>query len=141
MRQRFSSKVTNIPLPKRMYGSEENQKIIKELKEEGSIRAEIQKNIFDYVYNNKSQLELIEKLNSEPRYKICKEYFEIWIKDISSKKYEIEEQVRIGRKNGKSDEEIFNFLTKVAKYRRYQKYFQQIIASVQIDDEKGIEYE
>jgi len=123
--------------------TEKNKKTQSENKEYYKVKIEIMELIFDYVYNNKSIAELIEKLNSEEKYKKFGAYFEGWINDTFSKRQQMVKKIKREMQNGKNEEEIIKALSSVQQFRNHNKFFQSIIMSVYEENtgEKGIEHE
>ncbi len=122
--------------------TEKDKKTISINKEYKDVKMDIMEIILDYIYNNKSTVTLIEKLNSEQKYRKYGEYFERWISDTISKKQQMIDKVKKELQNGKNQEEIIESLSDVQKFKHYYRFFQAVIDSVEENNnEKGIEHE
>ena len=108
--------------------------------EDSKIRMEINELINDYIFNNKSLIELINKLNSEQRYKKYGKYFELWISEKNAKKEEFIKAFKSEQQKGESTDKIIEKLSRIARYETYKKYIPNVVSLIESDEEKDIEH-
>ena len=121
----------------------ENAKTREECKKQAEIKNEIFDLIDDYIYAERPTLELIEKLNSEERFKEYGQYFAGWIEDRNSKYKMVIKTIESEREQGKSNEEIFKKLCFNHKFRIHRQYYKKLLYNdIKVEEkEKGIEHE
>ncbi len=118
-----------------------NNELIQKNEAEKNIRMEIYDLIMEEVCNNTPIIEIINKLNSEQRYRKLGQYFEIWINDKLKVKSQLEVKILEERKKGKSNQEIIDLLINANKLRRNKKYIKKLVNSLKSKEDKGIEIE
>ena len=89
-----------------------------------------------HIFQNKSLAELIELLNNNKNYRKYGKYFQGWIEDKLNKKQEIINTINKKMREGLSNQEIKEEVSKIKKFHKYRHYFEELISETSGNNEK-----